>query len=184
MPIDSQQARRAYLAAQCLYTADDLSQAMDRMAADITRQLSDSNPLVLAVMVGGLIPAGHLLPRLDFPLQVDYLHATRYRGNTQGGKLHWMAHPRMSMKDRVVLLIDDILDEGHTLAAICEHCCDEGASKVYSAVMLEKMHGRAKGMKADFVGLEVEDKYVFGYGMDYKEYLRNAPGIYAVNENG
>ncbi|MFA7095080.1 MAG: hypoxanthine-guanine phosphoribosyltransferase [Gammaproteobacteria bacterium] len=170
-----------YAQADVLYRAEEVEAALDRMAAEITRVLKDSNPLVIGVMTGGMIPAGRILPRLDFPLEIDYLHATRYCGETRGGKLHWIARPQTPLRDRVVLIVDDILDEGLTLAAILEECRAEGAKAVYSAVLVEKLHDRkAKGAHADFVGLQVVDRYVFGYGMDYKGYLRNAPGIYAV----
>lgn len=181
MPITVEHARTVYAQADILYRAEEVGAALDRMAAGITEALKNANPLVLCVMTGGLIPAGKLLTRLDFPLQIDYLHATRYRGETRGGELHWIARPQASLRDRVVLVVDDILDEGLTLAAILEQCRAEGAKAVYSAVLVDKLHDRkAKGIKADFVGLEVVDRYIFGYGMDYKGYLRNAPGIFAV----
>lgn len=163
-----------------LHSAQDVTAALDRMAEDISATLKDSNPLVLCVMVGGLITAGQLLTRLSFPLQVDYVHATRYRGDTQGGQLQWRAAPSVPMQDRVVLLIDDIFDEGWTLEAIVNSCIAAGAKEVHSAVLVEKHHNRKAEIRPTFVGLHVEDRYVFGYGMDYKEYGRNLAGIYAV----
>jgi hypoxanthine phosphoribosyltransferase len=119
---------------------------------------------------------------LPFPLQVDYLHATRYRMKTSGAELDWRVPPETSLKDRTLLLIDDILDEGKTLAEIIGHCQKEGAATIYTAVLINKLHDRkvAKDLKADFCGLDAEDRFLFGYGMDYKGYWRNAPGIYAV----
>jgi hypoxanthine phosphoribosyltransferase len=131
-------------------------------------------------MSGAMIPAGILLSHLAFPRHIDYIHASRYRGETSGGELHWRVKPRYELQDRVVLIIDDILDEGLTLQAIIEDCKQLGAAEVYSAVLVKKLHQRNVGIEADFVGLEVADRYVFGFGMDYMEYLRNAPGIYAV----
>ena len=183
MSIASQQEiRDVYARAERIYSRQDIEAAYDRLAVAITKSLADSNPLVISVMVGGLIPAGQLLPRLDFPLQMDYLHATRYHGNIKGGDLHWLVRPSHSLQDRVVLLIDDILDEGVTLSAICAACRQAGAKQVYTAVLLNKLHSRKSGLEADFVGLDVEDRYVFGCGMDYKDYLRNVPGIYAIPE--
>jgi len=116
-------------------------------------------------------------------LEIDYIHATRYRGETAGADLQWKAKPTTALKGRVVLVIDDILDEGHTLQGILEYLQQEQTTEIYSAVLVEKHHGRrVAGLSADFVGLDVDDHYVFGYGMDYKGYLRNAPGIYAVTE--
>ena len=167
--------------ADLLHSKAAVESALDQMAAAITEKMGQQNPIIMSVMNGGLIPCGHLLTRLDFPLRQDYLHASRYRGNTTGSELEWLSHPRESIQDEVVLIVDDILDEGYTLAAIVEACLKEGAKRVYSAVLVEKKHDRSNGFTADFVGLEVEDRYLFGYGMDYKGYLRNAAGIYAVD---
>ena len=181
MSITPQQARQVLASAERLYDQAQVEAALDRMAAAIGAVLSDRDPLVLSVMNGALIPAGQLLPRLDFPLTLDYLHATRYQGQTRGGTLHWHARPRTPLRGRSVLVIDDIHDEGLTLAAIVDYCRAEGAEAVFTAVLVEKKHERKPpGFRVDFVGLEVPDRYVFGSGMDYKDYWRNAPGIFAV----
>lgn len=180
MTITPEQIREVYAEADCLHSRSEVEAAISRMAEAITATLEDKNPLVLTVMSGGLIPAGILLPQLEFPLHIDYIHASRYRGNTSGGELHWRVEPRFDVAGRCVLLVDDILDEGLTLQAIIQWCREQGASEVYSAVLVEKLHERNVGVVADFVGLKVEDRYLFGYGMDYKEGLRNAPGIFAV----
>ena len=168
--------------AEALYSKMEVEAALDRMATDISHSLSESNPIFLCVVIGGIIPLGNLLPRLDFPLEVDYIHATRYRGDTVGKDLQWKVKPSCNMKDRTILVVDDILDGGVTLSAIIEYCRDQDASAVYSAVLVDKCHARLSDghKKADFSGLEVGNHYVFGYGMDYKGYLRNAPGIYMV----
>jgi hypoxanthine phosphoribosyltransferase len=180
MPVTPEQAQQVYDEADCLFSRDEVEAAIVRMAAEISDKLANSNPLVLSVMSGAMIPAGLLLSHLDFPLHIDYLHATRYRGETSGGELDWRVTPRYALQGRAVLIIDDILDEGLTLQAIVESCKAQGASEVYSAVLVKKHHDRNIGIEADFVGVEVEDRYVFGFGMDYKEYWRNAPGIFAV----
>ena len=152
------------------------------MARGIEEQLRDKNPVILCVMIGGLVPMANLLLRLNFPLEVDYVHATRYAGKTQGGALNWKVRPSVNLTNRTVLVVDDILDAGVTLAAIIAEIKSIGAAEVYSAVLVDKHHQRdPHGLQqADFVGLEVEDHYIFGYGMDYEEYLRNAPGIFIV----
>lgn len=176
-------AMRVLKDAECLYAASEVEQAIDSLAASITCELGDQNPLLLVVMTGGFIFAGQLLTRLDFPLQVDYLHATRYRSGTSGHDVQWRARPKLSLEGRHVLVLDDILDEGHTLADVLEDCRKAGAASVRCAVLVEKHHDRKlAGVHADFVGLDVADKYVFGYGLDYHEYLRNVPGIYAVRD--
>jgi len=151
------------------------------MAADISACLGNKNPIVLAVMTGGLIPAVWLQSRFNFIHQLDYVHASRYVGETTGGRLEWLAGPRLNMQGRSVLVVDDILDEGLTLQSIIERCFREGACEVRSAVLVRKRHERCvAGLEADFVGLEVEDRYVFGCGMDYHEHFRHLPEIFAV----
>lgn len=180
MAITPQEAQQVYDEAECLFDRAQVEAAITRLAAAITQRLAGDNPLVLCVLNGALIPTGQLLTHLEFPLELDYVHATRYRGATAGGELNWLARPRTPLRGRSVLVVDDILDEGATLAAILDDCRRQGARQVLSAVLVEKMHDRKNGLQADFVGLQVADRYVFGFGMDYKEYLRNAPGIFAV----
>lgn len=162
-----------------LYSAEEVEAALDRMAAAITARLADADPLLVCVMTGGVVPFGKLLPRLQFPFEIDYVHATRYGGRLKGGQLQWRAGPTQSPQDRAVLLIDDILDEGATLAGIEARYRAEGARDVLKAVLVVKRRPRVTDVTVEFVGLEVPDRYVFGYGMDYKGYLRNSPGIYA-----
>ena len=169
--------------ADCLYDHHAVNVALDCMAATITEKLKETCPLVLCVMTGALITVGHLVTRLAFPLEIDYIHATRYRGTTRGGDLHWLVEPRHSLKNRTVLIVDDIMDGGLTLAAILDYCKQQGANAVYSAVLVSKNRMREEGVKfePDFIGLTTPDRYLFGFGLDYEEHLRNVPGIYAVN---
>lgn len=171
--------------ADCIYTRDQIDQALDVLAADIAAQLSTHFPLVISVLNGGLVVAGHLFPRLGFPLQLDYIHATRYRGARTGSdELHWQAPPHNDLAGRHVLLVDDIFDEGHTLWALEAYCRAKGAANVSSAVLLRKTHPRpVADMTPAFVALHVEDRYVFGFGMDVDHEWRNANGIYALKEN-
>jgi hypoxanthine phosphoribosyltransferase len=165
--------------AQLLHTEAEVEQAINKIAAAINQELKDSNPVLLCVMNGGLVVAGKLLTQLNFPLTIDAVNASRYGNQTNGSEIHWKQKPVTDLKGRVVLLVDDILDEGITLDAIQQYCQEQGASKVYSAVLIDKKINKAKPISANFVGLEVEDYYLYGYGMDYKGYLRNAAGIYA-----
>lgn len=181
MSLHPDQARTVLAEADLIHDRAAVEAAYDRMAEAIRDDLEGRNPLVLVVMIGGLVPAGGILSRLEFPLQVDYVHATRYRGETRGQELVWLARPQTSLHGRTVLLIDDILDEGHTLAGVIHACIEQGADDVKTAVLVEKHHDRrVPDLHADYVGLSVDDRYVFGAGMDYKNYLRNAPGIFAV----
>jgi hypoxanthine phosphoribosyltransferase len=154
--------------------------AMERLVAEITAVLADSYPLVLAVMGGAMVFAGQLLPKLAFPLECDYLHATRYGAAITGNELTWIVEPRTPVAGRTVLVLDDILDEGVTLAAIKAKFLAAGAKACLLAVLAEKDTGRAKPVVADFSGVRLPDRFVFGYGMDAKGAWRNLPAIYAV----
>lgn len=182
MSLTDADVRKVLENAELLHDEQAVEAALDRMAAAIGERIAGSNPLLLCVMTGGMIPAAALFTRLRFPIQIDYLHATRYRGGTSGSELKWICPPSQPLAGRTLLVVDDILDEGPTLAAILDYCREQGAAAVYSAVLVEKLHDRkVPGLAADFVGLQVEDRYVFGCGMDYHGYLRNVTGIYAVD---
>ncbi len=168
--------------AEQLYDVAAVERAVDVMAAAITATLHDKNPLLLTVMTGGIVPAGMLLQRLDFPLQVDYIHLTRYGDKTHGGDITWVKSPP-DVAGRTVLLVDDLLDHGLTLQAAVERCRDQGAAEVLTAVLLVKQLDKRNGLaKTDFHALETSDRYLFGLGMDYKHYWRNGPGVFAVSE--
>jgi hypoxanthine phosphoribosyltransferase len=168
--------------ADLVYGEDQLQAAVRRVAQEITGVLAERVPLVLSVMGGAVVFTGQLLPLLHFPLEFDYVHVTRYRGGMQGGTIQWKVEPRPLLAGRVVLVVDDILDEGHTMAAIRERILQEGAAAFYSAVLADKDIGRDKPVRADFVGVTVPDRYVFGFGMDVESAWRNLPAIYAVKD--
>lgn len=165
-----------------LVCAADLELALDRMAADLTSLVGDRDPLVLCVMTGGVVVTGRLLPRLPFALRLDYVHATRYRGGTSGGALQWLHRPTEAIRGEHVLVIDDIFDEGLTMAAIVAACAADGAASVTSAVLVEKLRAHRCDYRPDVVGLTVPDRYVIGAGLDYRGYFRNAAGILAIAE--
>ncbi|MCL2590626.1 MAG: hypoxanthine-guanine phosphoribosyltransferase [Betaproteobacteria bacterium] len=174
--------RRMRSEAECLADGPTVDAAINRMASDITKRLFNADPLVFAVMNGGLVLTGHLLPKLDFPLELSWLHVTRYGHNSQGGEIEWQASPSADVQGRTVLVVDDILDVGHTQLAIVNRLLEQGASEVLTAVLVDKQHNRkaVPGLRADFSGLELADRFLFGSGMDYRGYWRNAVGIYAV----
>ena len=178
------EARRLLVDAELIHSATAVQTALDAVAGAIRDRLVERNPLVLCVMTGGVIFCGQLLPKLDFPLDFDYLHATRYGAETQGGKISWRSAPWISVKGRTVLVVDDILDEGVTLAAVKDSLKRLGAEEVLLAVFADKLNGKAKPVSADFVGLTVPDRFVFGYGMDAGGAWRNLPAIYAMKDTG
>src|SRR5690606_31379734 len=151
-----------------------IAAAITRGAGEINAELGDRNPEVYRVVNGGLIYAGNLRTQLNFPLQQCFLHATRYRNEARRLVLYWNAKQEIPIIERDVMIIDDIYDEGHTLSAIIDFCRHAGARQVHTAVLIDKTHDRKArpDLKADFVGLPCEDRYIFGYGMDYKGYWR------------
>lgn len=178
------ESQQVLASADCLYDFAQIDAAIQVMADAINRDFAERNPLVISIMNGGLIFAGQLLPKLTMPLHQDYLHATRYRDATCGRDLQWRAKPQSSLQDRHVLLVDDIFDEGITLAEVIRFCREQGAASVTTVVLCDKVHDRkVSTVKIDYSALSVPDRYVFGFGMDYKGYLRNAPGIYALAES-
>lgn len=176
------QAQQLLDNAECVASADTVQAVINRMAGEIAGTLAADLPLVLAVMGGAVVFAGQLLPRLNFPLEFDYLHVTRYRGNTRGGEVEWRVLPGQNVAGRSVLVLDDILDEGETLAAIRDKLHEMGAARVWSAVLTNKDNGLDKPIQADFVGLDVPNRYVFGCGMDAYGLWRNLPAIYALKD--
>ena len=180
MTVSIQHARDILKQAELLYTHEQVQAALHKVAQQINAALADAHPLVLSVMGGAVVFSGQLLPLLDFPLDFDYVHVSRYGNARQGGAMHWKVKPRENVRGRVVLVLDDILDEGRTLDELRKRVMELGASKFYSAVLADKQHGRKKPIHADFVGIELPNRFVFGYGMDIEGAWRNLPAIYAV----
>jgi len=181
--LNNSQARAVLADAELLFSADEVQLALRRVAQEINATLADRHPLVLSVMGGAVVFSGQLLPLLDFPLDFDYLHVSRYGNEKQGGELHWKVAPRENVRGKTVLVLDDILDEGETMHAIKQRVMELGATNFYCAVFADKKHGKAKPIRADFVGMELPDRFVFGYGMDIHGAWRNLPAIYAVKES-
>ncbi|CAM2149668.1 hypoxanthine phosphoribosyltransferase [Pararobbsia alpina] len=178
--MNREEALELFKTSEEIVSATDVEASIRRMATEIRAELGDSFPLLLSVMGGAAVFTGMLLPHLDFPLEFDYVHLTRYHNTTQGGDMHWRVAPGESVKDRTVLVIDDILDEGQTMAAIRDRIVAMGAKTFKSAVLCEKMIPQSKPLRPDFCGFEVPDRYVFGCGMDVKGYWRNLPAIRAL----
>jgi len=170
--------------ADVLLSEQEVYSAIDSISKKIESSIGDEIPILLCVMKGGLMFTAALMERIKSPMLLDYIHVDRYRNKTQGSSIHWHKEPDTSLKGRMVIIVDDILDEGYTLQELIAYCEAKGASKVLSAVLLQKhLPERPTNVTADFIGLEVTDRYVFGWGMDYKGYLRNLSSIYAISEN-
>ena len=176
------EAQRLLEEADMLCPAERVNEAVARMAAEITGRLEHEFPVVLSVMGGAAVFTGRLLPLLRFPLEFGAIEVTRYQNGTQGRDIAWRLAPRDNVRGRTVLVVDDILDEGITLAAIRDKLAEMGAGPVYAAVFADKDLGRPKPARADFVGVTVPNRYVFGFGMDAYGLWRNLPAIYALKE--
>jgi hypoxanthine phosphoribosyltransferase len=164
-----------------LFDRPHLEREIERIAWAIRNDYAGERPVYLTVLHGGMIFASQLSLSLGIDLEFDYLHATRYRGATTGSGLAWLHRPATPLEGRRVLIADDILDEGHTLKAVKNWCEDQNAIDVRIAVLAVKNHARrVEGIHADYVAVEVPDRYVYGYGMDYHEQGRNLPGLYAL----
>jgi hypoxanthine phosphoribosyltransferase len=180
--MNQQEASRLLADADLLFDADAVNAAVARMAAEISAKLRDEFPVVLSVMGGAAVFTGRLLPLLAFPLEFGAIEVTRYNNTTQGRDIAWRLAPKDNVRDRTVLVVDDILDEGITLAAIRKKLFEMGAKHVYSAVFADKDISREKPAHAEFVGITVPNRYVFGFGMDAYGVWRNLPAIYALKD--
>ena len=176
----AEEAIRILEEAEEVCTASEVNAAVARIALEVTAQLGVRHPLVLVVMSGAVVFAGQLLSQLPFPLELDYLHVSRYGHDNAGGVLRWLEEPHMDIAGRTLLVVDDILDEGITLEAIRNHRLEQGAAACYTAVFAEKNLGRKKPIVADFVGVTLPNRYLFGFGMDVSGAWRNLPAVYAV----
>ena len=177
-----EEALRLLEEAEPLFSEEECRAALERVAQAISAKLSTEFPVILSVMGGAAIFTGQLLPLLRFPLEFGAIEVTRYNNDTQGREISWRLAPRDNVRDRTVLVVDDILDEGITLAAIRQKLAEMGAKRVLAAVLADKEIGRAKPAHADFVGVTVPNRYVFGFGMDAYGLWRNLPAIYALKD--
>jgi hypoxanthine phosphoribosyltransferase len=180
--ISREAAQDALCNSEIIFSELQVQAALAGMAKSINAAMADMHPLVLSVMGGAVVFTGQLLPLLTFPLDFDYVHVSRYGNRQQGGELKWKVAPQENVRGRVVMVVDDILDEGETLHAVKQRVMELGASKFYSAIFADKLNGRIKPIQADFVGLQVPDRFVFGYGMDIHGAWRNLPAIHATKE--
>jgi hypoxanthine phosphoribosyltransferase len=181
-------ARALMKNAELIFDAAAVQRAVDKVAQQLNQRFDhdegDAYPLVLGVMGGAVVFCGQLLTRLSFPLEFDYMHVTRYGSKDQGGKIEWKVIPRSNVEGRTVIVLDDILDEGETLAHVKERLLEMGAKEVVLAVFSDKDIGKSKPVTADYVGLTLPNKFVVGYGMDAYGYWRNLPEIWAIKTEG
>lgn len=171
------------IAADCLYDLNDINQALDELAEQLNQHYAGMKPVLLCVMKGALVTMGQLLPKLTFPLEIDYIHATRYGDNLVGGEINWHHKPNMDLTGRDVVLIEDIVNQGETLNVLRAYCVESNAKSVSCATLVNKADVEQSCEPPEFIGLQVPNRYVFGFGMDYQGDARNLPGIYALAES-
>lgn len=178
-------ARALLASAEELFTKQDVDHAVTAMADTLNARYNQPDaeefPLVLGVMGGAVVFTGNLLPQLTFPLEFDYIHVSRYGDEDKGGEVVWKVVPRSNVAGRTVIVLDDILDEGETLAHVKQRLLDMGAKEVILAVFADKAIGKVKPVKADIVGITIPNRFVVGFGMDAYGYWRNLPGLWAIN---
>ncbi len=169
--------------ADCVITKNEIAKAIDGISGELVTEIGDQVPIFLSVMKGGLVLTAELMQRMQMPMELDYIHIDRYRNKTHGDELRWHKEPDIDLSGRLVIVIDDIFDEGYTLQAVLKYCNNAGADKVISVVLLKKQLSQKHiKLEPDYVCLNVVDRYVFGCGMDYKGFWRNLDAVYAVSE--
>jgi hypoxanthine phosphoribosyltransferase len=161
-----------------IVSRDEVSAAVQKMADEINDFYGNGSLIMISVLTGAIIPSAWLATKLKMPIQMDFVHATRYRGGLYGAELEYRVPPRLELAGKNVLIVDDIFDEGHTLAAIKGSVEKRKAASVKMAVLVRKDHDRGLPRDyVDFVGLDVPDVYVFGCGMDAYEEWRHLDEI-------
>lgn len=167
--------------ARLIHSERAVAGAIDRMADRMSSSISDKDPVILAVMNGGAFIAAELCKRFAFPYEFDYVHLTRYGRRLVGGDIEWRVPPSDTVKGRTVVIVDDVLDRGTTLRALLEALTGAGATEILTAVLVRKRIGeRVDRPGIDFVGLETDDIYLFGCGMDVAGYWRGLPALYGT----
>jgi hypoxanthine phosphoribosyltransferase len=181
--LSSQELQEVKENSDLIFSASQINTAVESMGLELETKIKNKNAILICVMNGGIIMTSDLLRCMDCDVRLDYLQVARYREKTVGGSLHWLKEPQLSLEDQTVVLVDDIYDEGYTMEELVSYCRKHGAKEVITAVLLLKRKSAPQvDLKPDIYGLEVTDRYVYGYGMDYKGYLRNVPAIYAISE--
>ena len=164
-----------------LVSESQIQERIGSLALEISK-VSDGTPLVLiGVMKGAMLFLADLARQLKVPVELEFITAQSYHGGTESSGTVKIISEVPEVRGRNVLLVDDILDTGRTLALLVEKFRALGASQVHSCVLLQKKKVRAEKIQADFVGFEIEDEFVIGYGLDYQGLYRNLPYIGVLN---
>jgi len=155
-----------------------IEKRLDSMALEIERDFPEGTLVVIILLKGALVFAADLLRRVQRPLEIECLNVASYHGGTESsGRVDFLDRNFPEVKGRHVLLLDDILDTGRTLHAVTVRLKEEGAAGVHTGVLLAKDKERAEEVDADYIGFEIGDEFVVGYGLDYKGMYRNLPYV-------
>ena len=166
-----------------LFNREEVAAAVQKMADEINAYYGDEPLILISVLTGAIIPAAWLITKLKMPIQMDFVHATRYRGGLYGAELEYRVPPRLNLEGKNILIVDDIFDEGNTLAAIKGSVEKRKAGSVKMAALVRKDHDRGLPRDyVDFIGLDVPDVYVFGCGMDAYEEWRHLDEILVLKQ--
>lgn len=161
-----------------LLDAPSIQSRIAAMAREVAADFEGKVITVIAIMDGGLFFVADLLRAIDLPMRLVTMSASSYHGTTKsGGTVHLPWPAALDLKDQHVLLLDDILDTGLTLGAVQDRLKLEGAATIKTGVLLKKRREHAREVAVDYVGFEIEDEFVVGYGMDYQGRFRNLPCI-------
>lgn len=184
MQVTYKEAEDILTKSEILYTAEELHKKITSIASAITNEINHEIPIFLTVMNGGLFFAAKLMEQIKKPFIADYIHASRYGDATFGsGHISWYRQPKAEdIQGRTVYIVDDILDEGHTLAEIKRVLIHLGAKEVKIAVLIDKDIGKDKPIAADYFGYHSPNKFLFGFGMDIYGLYRQFSDIYTYEE--
>lgn len=167
---------------EILITEEEIKRKVRQLAQEINTNYADKDPLIIAVLDGSFIFCADLIKYLDFPVEVEFLKASSYNGETVPLEKVMIEDFSISVKDRDIILLDDILDSGNTLKTIKERLEALGAKSVITMVLVDKPSRRKYDQNADLVGFEIGNKFIVGYGMDYANRGRNLPYIAVIDE--
>lgn len=160
-----------------LFTKEDIAKTVDRLGKEITRDYQGKNLLLVGVLNGGAIFTADLARAIGLDCEIDFAGVSSYGNTAQSGALKWTKSLSISPKGKDVLVVEDILDTGRTLAHLEQSLKEAGANSVKLCVMLDKPECRVVDITADYVGQMVGNEFIVGYGLDFAQRYRNLPYI-------
>lgn len=161
-----------------LYSQQDIEKAIDRLSRQLTEEYRDKRPIILSVLSGAILFTVDMIEKMDIMAQLDFIDVSTYFGGTEStGKLTLVHDLNADVKDRHVLIMEDIVDSGHTLSYLIDLLKQRGAKSVKTVSLLDKPEGREYDVKVDYYGFKVPNEFLVGYGLDYKGYYRNLPYV-------